>query len=147
MASTASYSSHAIMNKPRPKSSLRRLSLWKDKDASKAQYESPWTPTPSAMDAATPSPLLEQLKRKDLFQQKGYINEEWVSAKSGRMFDVLDPATLQRIATVPEMGVEETKMAVDAAHAAFQEYKKTTARQRARVRRNDSEFAREEWRS
>lgn len=86
------------------------------------------------MDAATPSPLLEQLKRKDLFQQKGYINEEWVSAKSGRTFDVLDPATLQRIAIVPEMGAEETRMAVDAAHAAFQDYKKTTARQRARVR-------------
>jgi delta 1-pyrroline-5-carboxylate dehydrogenase len=84
---------------------------------------------------------LSDLKRKDLFQQKGYINAEWVSAKSGKTFDVIDPATLKKIATVPEMGAAETALAVDAAYAAFQDYKKTTARQRARVSIPDSSKA------
>jgi succinate-semialdehyde dehydrogenase/glutarate-semialdehyde dehydrogenase len=77
---------------------------------------------------------LSDLKRRDLFQQKGYINGEWVSAKSGKTFNVVDPATLEKIAVVPEMGAEDTALAVDAAYTAFQEYKKTTGRQRARVR-------------
>ena len=33
---------------------------------------------------------------------------------------------------MPEMGREDTRLAVEAAHAAFQMYKKTTARQRSR---------------
>ncbi|KAE9369993.1 aldehyde dehydrogenase [Stipitochalara longipes BDJ] len=75
------------------------------------------------------------LKRKDLFQTKGYINAEWVQAKSGKTFDVIDPATLERIATVPEMGAADTALAVEAAYEAFQSFKKTTARQRARMLR------------
>ncbi|KIX07861.1 uncharacterized protein Z518_02515 [Rhinocladiella mackenziei CBS 650.93] len=75
---------------------------------------------------------LTDLKRKDLFQTKGYINEEWVDAASGKTFDVHDPATLDKIATLPEMGAADTDKAINAAHAAFQSYKKTSARQRAR---------------
>lgn len=75
---------------------------------------------------------LSDLKRKDLLQSKGYIDEEWVDAASGKTFDVYDPATLDKIATLPEMGAEDTNKAVEAAHAAFASYKKTSARQRAR---------------
>ena len=78
---------------------------------------------------------LSDLKRKDLFQTKGYINAEWVSSKSGKAFDVVDPATLKKIATIPEMGAEDTALAVEAAHEAFQSFKKTTARERARMLR------------
>ncbi|KAE8445568.1 hypothetical protein EG329_013332 [Mollisiaceae sp. DMI_Dod_QoI] len=78
---------------------------------------------------------LSDLKRKDLFQTKGYINAEWVNAKSGKTFDVTDPATLKKLATVPEMGAADTALAIEAAHEAFQSYKKTTARQRARMLR------------
>ncbi|KAG9784554.1 Glutarate-semialdehyde dehydrogenase [Exophiala dermatitidis] len=83
---------------------------------------------------------LNDLKRKDLFQQKGYINEEWVDAASGKTFDVYDPATLNKIATLPEMGAEDTNKAVEAAYAAFKTYKKTTARQRARWLRKWSDL-------
>src|SRR5271170_2779429 len=75
---------------------------------------------------------LSDLERKDLFRTKGYINEEWVTAVSGKTFKVHDPATLNEIATIPEMGKEDTVKAVKAAHEAFQSFKKTTARQRAR---------------
>ena len=75
---------------------------------------------------------LNDLSRKDLFQTKGYIAEQWVDASDGGAFDVINPADLSKIATCPEMGAEDTKKAIAAAHEAFQSYKKTTARQRAR---------------
>lgn len=78
---------------------------------------------------------LSDLKRKDLFQTKGYINAEWVAAASGKTFDVVDPATLNNLASVPEMGKEDTAKAVAAAHNAFLTFKTTTARERARMLR------------
>jgi len=89
-----------------------------------------------------PKPLSD-LKRKDLFQTKGYIAESWVSAKSGKTFNVYDPATLDKIATIPEMGAEDTQLAIAAAHEAFKSYKKTTARQRARWLRKWSDLCME----
>ncbi|EXJ66363.1 succinate-semialdehyde dehydrogenase (NADP+) [Cladophialophora psammophila CBS 110553] len=83
---------------------------------------------------------LSDLKRKDLFQTKGYINESWVDAASGKTFDVYDPATLDKIATLPEMGAEDTNKAIEAAHEAFQTFKKTSARQRARWLRKWSDL-------
>ncbi|KAL2796302.1 Aldehyde/histidinol dehydrogenase [Aspergillus keveii] len=77
------------------------------------------------------STSLSQLKRKDLFQQKGYIAELWVDSASSATFDVTNPATLETIATLPEMTVADTEAAIAAAHEAFQTYKKTTGRQRA----------------
>jgi succinate-semialdehyde dehydrogenase / glutarate-semialdehyde dehydrogenase len=83
---------------------------------------------------------LSDLKRKDLFQTKGYINEEWVTAVSGKTFKVHDPATLNEITTIPEMGKEDTVKAIKAAHEAFQSFKKTAARQRARWLRKWSDL-------
>ncbi|KIW70194.1 hypothetical protein PV04_02486 [Phialophora macrospora] len=83
---------------------------------------------------------MNDLKRKDLFQTKGYIDESWVDATSGKTFDVYDPATLDKIATIPEMGAEDTDKAIKAAHEAFKTYKKTTPRQRARWLRKWSDL-------
>ncbi|KAH7000942.1 succinate-semialdehyde dehydrogenase [Ilyonectria destructans] len=83
---------------------------------------------------------LSDLKRKDLFQQKGFIAESWVSSASGSVFDVRNPATLETIATLPEMTTGDTDRAVAAAHEAFKTYKKTAARQRARWLRRWSEL-------
>lgn len=75
---------------------------------------------------------LADLKRKDLFQQRGFINDEWVDASDGKTFDVIDPGTLEKIAQLPEMGAPEVEKAAAAAEAAFESYRKTSARQRAR---------------
>ena len=83
---------------------------------------------------------LSDLKRKELFQTKGYIDSEWVDAASGKTLDVHDPATLNKIATLPEMGKDETRKAIKSAHTAFQSYKKTSARQRARWLRKWSDL-------
>ncbi|KAL4903234.1 hypothetical protein BDW74DRAFT_53515 [Aspergillus multicolor] len=74
---------------------------------------------------------LSSLKRKDLFQQNGFIDDHWVSSSSGATFSVTNPATLETLATLPEMNGHDIKSAITAAHTAFLSYKKTTARQRA----------------
>lgn len=48
-----------------------------------------------------------------------YINGEWVKAISGETFPVMNPANGRQIATVPNGGWEDAKLAVDAAHVAF----------------------------
>lgn len=63
---------------------------------------------------------------------KAELTSARVDAASGKTFDVYDPATLDKIATIPEMGRDDTNRAIEAAHAAFKDYKKTTPRQRAR---------------
>lgn len=83
---------------------------------------------------------LSSLARPDLFQQKGYINAEWVTSSSNKTFDVYNPSTLEKIATCPEMNGKDTDAAIAAAHTAFQTFKKTSARQRARWLRRWSDL-------
>lgn len=75
------------------------------------------------------------LTRKDLFCEKGFIAGSWVDAQDGATFEVRDPASLDVIATVPEMGTSDTEKAIVAAHEAFKSYKRTSARERARCLR------------
>ena len=75
------------------------------------------------------------LKRKDLFLQKGFIAGSWVDTQDEDTFKVRDPASLEVVATVPEMGAADTAKAVAAAHEAFKSYKKSSARERARYLR------------
>lgn len=78
------------------------------------------------------SPILNNLKRKDLFCEKGFIAGSWVDAQDRATFEVRDPASLELVATMPEMGAADTAKAVTAAHEAFKSYKKSSARERAR---------------
>ncbi|KGY09192.1 NAD-dependent succinate-semialdehyde dehydrogenase [Vibrio sinaloensis] len=68
---------------------------------------------------------------RDLVLSQGWINGEWVDANDGKRVEVLNPATGDVITTVPDMGKVESEAAVNAAHTAFQEWRKTTAKHRA----------------
>lgn len=48
--------------------------------------------------------------------------------KHDSCFIVVDPATEEELGTVPEMGLKETKAAIEAAGKAFQTWGKTTAK-------------------
>ena len=48
-----------------------------------------------------------------------FINGEWRGAKSGRTFDVTNPATGEVIQAVPDGGAEDALEAIAAADAAF----------------------------
>ena len=48
-----------------------------------------------------------------------YVNGEWIGAGGGAEFEVRDPATGQVVGSVPDGGAVETRLALDAAAAAF----------------------------
>ena len=71
------------------------------------------------------------LKDQSLFRQQCYINGEWVDADDGGTLDITNPSSGSVIGTVPKLGAAETARAIDAAEAAFQSWRKQTAKQRA----------------
>ncbi|PGH14701.1 hypothetical protein AJ79_02867 [Helicocarpus griseus UAMH5409] len=75
------------------------------------------------------------LKDQSLFIEKCYVNGEWVGAQSGETFEVHDPSTGKLIGTCPEFNTQDTQKAIDAAVAAFPSFRKTLARERARMLR------------
>jgi succinate-semialdehyde dehydrogenase/glutarate-semialdehyde dehydrogenase len=64
-----------------------------------------------------------------------YIDGVWSGADDGRTFAVVDPATGHEITRVPDMGVAETERAIAAAAAAFETWKKRTAKDRGDILR------------
>ncbi len=60
-----------------------------------------------------------------------FIDGEWVDAQSGTSFPVLNPATGERIGSVPDGGAADATAAIDAADAAFASWSATTAYRRA----------------
>ncbi|KAI0890892.1 succinate-semialdehyde dehydrogenase [Annulohypoxylon nitens] len=76
-----------------------------------------------------------QLNDPSLLKTLCYVNGNWVAAQSGKLFSVDNPSTLAEVATCPEFDGKDTELAIEAAHAAFKSYRKTPARQRARLLR------------
>jgi len=66
-----------------------------------------------------------------LIKDKAFINNEWVAAKSGKTFDVVNPSTNEIVGSVPDMNEGDTQVAVTSAYRAFQSWKKTTAKTRS----------------
>ncbi|CAG8721108.1 17564_t:CDS:2 [Dentiscutata erythropus] len=69
-------------------------------------------------------------KDSSLLRQNAFINGEWVKAKSGNTYSVLDPATSNEIGKVPEMNAEDTKEAIKAAKESFDNWASQTAKHR-----------------
>ena len=74
---------------------------------------------------------MNALKDQGLFQQQGFIAGKWLNAASGKTVDVIDPATQTVLGTVPDMGGNETRAAIDAAAKAFAPWKAKTHAERA----------------
>jgi succinate-semialdehyde dehydrogenase/glutarate-semialdehyde dehydrogenase len=76
-----------------------------------------------------------QLKDPTLLRTQAYIQGEWVNAAKHATHEVHNPATGEKVGTVPDMGAAETRRAIDAAHAAFPAWAATTARERGAILR------------
>ena len=72
-----------------------------------------------------------QLKDSKLFHQQCYIDGCWSDAGNRATIDVINPATRQKLGTVPNMGAAETRRAIEAARAAFPAWAQKTAKERA----------------
>ena len=72
-----------------------------------------------------------RLKKKKLLKNKAYINGAWVDAKSGKSFEVVNPSNGHVIVSVPDLDVNDARIAIDAAHEAFPHWSKKTAKERS----------------
>ncbi|WP_028671319.1 NAD-dependent succinate-semialdehyde dehydrogenase [Saccharospirillum impatiens] len=64
-----------------------------------------------------------------------FIDGDWATARSGRTFDVTNPANGDCLAVVTDCGPEDAELAIEAAHRAFATWKKETAKSRAAILR------------
>ena len=72
-----------------------------------------------------------ELKDPSLFRQQAYVNGHWCEADSGVRTDIFNPATGEKLGSVPHMGRTETRRAIDAARVAQPAWRKLTAKERA----------------
>jgi len=82
--------------------------------------------------------------RSPLLREQAYIDGAWVDADSGAVIEVTDPATGERLGSVPKMGAVETRRAIDAAAAAMPAWAARTAADRAKILRRWFELILEE---
>ena len=80
------------------------------------------------------------LKDPALLRQQAYIDGQWCDATEGATVDVINPATGEKLGTVPHMGAQETRRAIEAAAAAWPAWRKKTARERSLVLRKWSDL-------
>lgn len=80
---------------------------------------------------------MESLKSKlndpELLKSQCFIGGQWVDASDGDTVEVLNPATQEVIARVPNMKASEARQAIAEAGAVFPQWKAHTARQRADI--------------
>jgi succinate-semialdehyde dehydrogenase/glutarate-semialdehyde dehydrogenase len=72
-----------------------------------------------------------QLQDQNLLRQACYIDGAWAPADSGATLPVTNPATGERLGTIPAMGTAETRRAIAAAAAALPAWGAMTAKERA----------------
>ncbi|MCJ1304733.1 succinate semialdehyde dehydrogenase NADP+ linked [Hypocenomyce scalaris] len=82
-----------------------------------------------------PAHSVPELNDKSLLKLECYVNGEWIKAKSGKTFDVHDPASGKLIGSCPEMNKDDIENAIQAAAAALPSFRKTTGRERSRMLR------------
>src|SRR5882762_2013320 len=75
------------------------------------------------------------LKDPTLLRTQAFVNGEWVNAASGATHEVLNPATREKLGTVPDMGAAETRRAIEAAAAAQPAWARLTAKERGSILR------------
>lgn len=85
------------------------------------------------MSAARPIRL--PIKDAGLFKQQAFVGGRWEAGDEGRVKEVTNPATGELLGTVPNMGVAETKRAIEAAHKALPDWRARTAKERAQILR------------
>src|SRR5262252_4479486 len=88
-----------------------------------------WLPTRQARE------VIMQLKDPKLFRQQCYIDGAWVDAGNRETVPVNNPADNSVLGTVPKLGADETRRAIEAAERALPEWRARTGKERAHVLR------------
>jgi succinate-semialdehyde dehydrogenase / glutarate-semialdehyde dehydrogenase len=83
----------------------------------------------------TRTPHPPSLTDHGLLRTQCLIDGTWCDADDGARIEVTDPSTADLVATVPSVGVAETRRAIDAAASAWPAWRARTARERGAVLR------------
>ena len=73
------------------------------------------------------------LKDPSLLKQQAYVNGLWCDADNGETIPVTNPATGALLGTVPNMGAEEARRAINGANAAFKAWRGLLAKERSAI--------------
>ena len=73
------------------------------------------------------------LTDSNLFRQQCYIDGKWVATSVGDSIDVTNPATGEVLGSVPSLGADETRAAIEAAAAALPLWRSQTGKERSAI--------------
>ncbi|MFO0998151.1 MAG: NADP-dependent succinate-semialdehyde dehydrogenase [Alphaproteobacteria bacterium] len=76
-----------------------------------------------------------QLNDPKLLRQKCYVDGQWIDSDSGQTIKVTNPVDHNAIGTIPRLGTNETRRAIEAANKAYPAWRAKTAKERASVLR------------
>ncbi|WP_172730801.1 NADP-dependent succinate-semialdehyde dehydrogenase [Pluralibacter gergoviae] len=76
-----------------------------------------------------------QLDDTTLFRQQALIDGRWRDAAGGEVISVTNPANGEKLGSVPKMGADETREAIEAANRALPAWRALTAKERANILR------------
>lgn len=76
-----------------------------------------------------------ELHCPELFRQQAFIDGHWCEAEQGGRTEICNPATGERLGSVPNMGAAETRRAILAAQAAQPVWRRKAAKERAAILR------------
>lgn len=74
-----------------------------------------------------------QLNDSDLFRQQCYVDGKWLTSAVGDTFDVSNPATGELLGSVPMLGADETRGAIEAAELALSAWRSQTGKARSAI--------------
>jgi len=80
-------------------------------------------------------PDMLTLKDPAMLKQQCYIDGNWLDADQRGIINVTNPATGELLGTIPKMGGEETRRAIEAANAALPAWRAKTAKERSVILR------------
>ncbi|GFR82852.1 succinate-semialdehyde dehydrogenase, mitochondrial-like [Elysia marginata] len=70
-----------------------------------------------------------------LQKDKAYVGGKWVTAKSGKTFEVTNPANGKILGSVPDMDRSDAQAAIEVAYKTFQSWKTTLPKERSNILR------------
>lgn len=68
----------------------------------------------------------KQLKDGGLWKTQAFVSGKWIDAQTGDRFGVTNPADMSILDKVADCGKDETRIAINAAHTAYQSWVKLT---------------------
>lgn len=79
--------------------------------------------------------LSQKINNQGLLVDRAYINGQWCNSDIDKIVEVINPATDQVIATVPDLGISQVKLAIESAALAFAQWRHYLPKDRARILR------------